>query len=109
MGLLFLVVGYVLLSGRRNLRIRGADHLSLPEKSWPPISLIVPATGSDPAMAASIRSLVSQDYPAFELIFVTRCMEDPASAIIRQEIRSRPFARHVCGGRAAACGQKNHN
>ncbi|MFZ0930136.1 MAG: glycosyltransferase [Syntrophobacteraceae bacterium] len=109
MGSMFLGVALFVLSGRWNLRTRGADHLSLPEKSWPPISVIVPATGSDPAMAAAIRALVSQDYPAFELLFVTRGMDDPAAAVISREIRDYPFARHACGGRAAACGQKNHN
>ncbi len=109
MGLQLLAVAYIVLCGRRILRKYGPDHQSLPEESWPPISVIVPATGSDPAMASSIRSLVNQDYPAFELLFVTRCMDDPAADIIRQEIRGHAFARHVCSGMAIACGQKNHN
>ena len=109
MGLMLLGVVCFVLSGRRNLRIRGADYLSLPETSWPPISVIVAATGSDPAMADAIRTIVSQDYPAFELLFVTRGMDDPAAAVIRREIEGHQFAKHVCSGKAAACGQKNHN
>ena len=109
MGLLLLGIAYLAVSGRRNLRICGPDHSDIPVSSWPPISVIVPVTGSDSTMRSSIRALVSQDYPVFELLFVTSCMDDPATAVIRQEITGYPFARHVCGGKAVACSRKNQN
>jgi cellulose synthase/poly-beta-1,6-N-acetylglucosamine synthase-like glycosyltransferase len=109
MGLLLLGIAYLAVSGRRNLRVLGLDHPDIPANSWPPISVIVPATGSDPAMISSIRALLCQNYPAFELLFVTSCMDDPATAVIRLEITGHPFAKHVCSGKATACSQKNHN
>ncbi|MHC1745073.1 MAG: glycosyltransferase [Syntrophobacteraceae bacterium] len=71
--------------------------------------MIVPAAGSDPSMAASLRSILSQTYPSFEVLLVTRDLEDPAASLIRKEIHGFSFARHLCSGKATACGQKNFN
>lgn len=108
-GLLLLVGACLVLFGKKILRVDGVDCDSLEAETWPALTVIVPATGPDPCMSGSIRSILNQDYPAFELLLVTRDMEDPAASIIRKEIPGYPFARHIFSGKAVACGQKNHN
>ncbi len=73
------------------------------------VRCIVPAAGAGRYLAASIRSLLGQDYPDYEIVFVTDSLRDPASAIIRNEIARAPHARLVHSGRASKCAQKNHN
>lgn len=97
------------LLGRRGVRADTKDSRAGEPTSWPMVSVIVPATGTDPGMAASLRSILSQHYPAFEVILVTRDHEDPAASLIHEVIDGCPFARHLCSGRATACGQKNFN
>lgn len=80
-----------------------------PSLPWPRVSMIVPADGFHPAAGAGLASLVAQDYPAFELIFVTATRDAPNVPFIREAIETRGTARHVVSGPAARCGQKNHN
>ncbi len=97
------------LLGRKSPRADRTGSGGAVEAAWPKVSVIVPATGADPGMGASLRSLLSQWYPSFEVILVTRDMEDPAASLILEAIDGCPFARHLCSGRATECGQKNFN
>jgi ceramide glucosyltransferase len=108
-GLLLLVGSGLALVAKKSLRADGVDCDSPESEIWPPVTVIVPATGADAGIASSLRSILNQDYPAFELLLVTRDTEDPAASIIRKEIQDYPFARHICSGKASACGQKNFN
>jgi cellulose synthase/poly-beta-1,6-N-acetylglucosamine synthase-like glycosyltransferase len=60
-------------------------------------------------MKVCLKSLLDQDYPNYETFFVTRDMEDPASATIQELLSDGKNARHIISGPAIGCGQKNHN
>jgi ceramide glucosyltransferase len=79
----------------------------------PYASVIAPVRGLDQGFSDNVRALFEQDYPAYELIFVTDRGDDPSLAIIeearaefaRREVRSRVLV----AGRATESGQKVHN
>lgn len=101
-------VGMVIFVGGRSITGNyGSDHPD-PE-TWPLVSVIVPATGTDANMAACFRALLAQDYPEFQVISVTQTPDDPANAIIKPIIHGHPRSRHVQAGLTAGCSQKNHN
>ncbi|MCE5336355.1 MAG: glycosyltransferase [Desulfobacteraceae bacterium] len=89
-------------------RLRGRPQTARPAKSGK-VRCIVPASGAGECLAPCIRSLLRQDYPEYEIVFVTRDAEDPAAAVIRDEIAQAPRAKLVHSGRATVCGQKNHS
>jgi hypothetical protein len=60
-------------------------------------------------MDAALRSLLEQDYPNYEVVFVTAETEDPAAPHLEALAEEFSHARHVTAGRATHCGQKNHN
>lgn len=75
----------------------------------PRAAMIVPATGNSSGQRRCLQTLLEQDYPNHEVVFVTKDEADPATAMIRDLIKDRAHARHVLAGPAATCGQKNHN
>ncbi|MBN1664325.1 MAG: glycosyltransferase family 2 protein [Deltaproteobacteria bacterium] len=99
--------GYAVKSYGR-ARSLSAPSPEVPEKS-PRVAMIIPAAGKHGAMKTSLESLLRQDYPNFEVIFVTRDADDPASAVIRELVARKKNARHILSGPATQCGQKNHN
>src|SRR5213593_492420 len=48
----------------------------------PPTTVVVPCRGVDPELKDNVMALFSQDYPSFELIFVSDRADDPAFAVI---------------------------
>ncbi len=99
--------------------LRGGRLLLRPgdfEPAWPALperppraGMIVPAAGARPDMEPALRSLLTQDYPDYEVVFVTAEENDPAVPLLRRLTEEDPRARHVVAGRAGRCGQKNHN
>jgi cellulose synthase/poly-beta-1,6-N-acetylglucosamine synthase-like glycosyltransferase len=82
--------------------------------AWPRVSVIVPVTGTTQGMASCLMSVLLQDYPSHEVVFVTRGHDEEAVTLIRGLIQERGIrgyspCRHVVSGDATACGQKNHN
>jgi ceramide glucosyltransferase len=75
----------------------------------PRAAIIVPLTGNSPEMKACLKSLLTQDYPNFETILVTRDLEDPATPLVRDLLAGHRQARHLLSGPATTCSQKNHN
>ena len=75
----------------------------------PAVSMIVPVTGNAEGMIEALQSLVRQDYPNLEVLFVTRDAKDPAMELVRMVQAEVPDIRHVTAGKAEGCGQKNHN
>ncbi|MDT4897978.1 MAG: hypothetical protein QOH25_3055 [Acidobacteriota bacterium] len=81
----------------------------------PYASVIAPCRGLDQGLRENLSALFLQNYPAYEIIFVTGEANDPALAVI-EDLR-REFAsagnvvasRVVVAGEAAGCGQKVHN
>jgi len=109
MVLMLLVFAGLLLVGGRGLA-RGESGLR-PDNpdSWPPVALLVPVAGAAPDLAANLISLLSQDYPDYQVIFITKEMEDPATPVIAALIPEYPRSRLILSGPAVSCGQKNQN
>jgi len=91
---------------------RGPGGSSPESDGWPAyprVALIVPVTGNSPEMQAALESLLTQPYPNYETILVTRDLEDPATSLVRGLLCRHPHGRHIVSGPAAGCSQKNRN
>ncbi|HEX8719999.1 MAG TPA: glycosyltransferase family 2 protein [Pyrinomonadaceae bacterium] len=80
----------------------------------PQASVFVPCRGLDPGLRWNLSALFRQHYPAYELLFVSDRVDDPAFELARRladefEGESVARARFVVAGRAADTGQKVHN
>ncbi|MCF8062920.1 MAG: hypothetical protein K9M82_10425, partial [Deltaproteobacteria bacterium] len=91
--ILFILMGVCLLAAGCLAAIGGAAirrDPSIPDEDpaafWPDVGMVVPAAGAGPELPRVLASLLSQDYPPFELVFVTRDMEDPATPVIAEAI-----------------------
>jgi ceramide glucosyltransferase len=56
----------------------------------PPLSVIVPVKGADPAIAANLAALFRQDYPAYEVVLAVAEANDPAIPLLRRLISDHP-------------------
>lgn len=80
----------------------------------PCASVLAPCRGLEEGMRENLAALCNQDYPAYEIIFITDSADDPSLGLIKETIHSasgRPGvrARVVIAGEAVKCGQKVHN
>jgi len=110
--LLLVLLGHGRRHVRRSFPGRGLEGLSPAAGIWPAyprVALLVPLTGNSPEMAAALESLLSQNYPNYETVLVTRDLEDPATPLVRSLLARHPHSRHLVSGPAADCSQKNHN
>jgi cellulose synthase/poly-beta-1,6-N-acetylglucosamine synthase-like glycosyltransferase len=81
----------------------------------PFVNVFAPCRGLDQGLVENIQAILGQDYPAFEVIFVSDQPNDAAIAVI-ERLRSeqsadgnRCSARVVIAGPASDSGQKVHN
>jgi len=99
-----------LLSGIRYATyVRRETSRAIPD-FHPFVSVIAPGRGLEPGLAENVRTLLTQDYPAYEVLFVFDREDDPALKVI--EDLSRGFSRisrTIIAGPATDCGQKVHN
>jgi len=77
-------------------------------------TVFVPCRGVDDGLKENIDAIFAQDYPAFEIVFVSDAADEPAFAIIEEARRSfhgtsGPTVRFVVSGEATDSGQKVHN
>jgi ceramide glucosyltransferase len=77
-------------------------------------SIIAPCRGLDQGLRDNLSALFRQDYPAYEIIFVTDNADDPSSKLIREVEGSEATAtriptRMIVAGDATDRGQKVHN
>lgn len=77
-------------------------------------TIFVPCRGVDDGLRENVSSIMTQDYPAFEIVFVSDSADDPAFEIIEQARRDferepGPAIRFVVSGQATDRGQKVHN
>lgn len=77
-------------------------------------TVFVPCRGVDDGLKENINAIFAQDYPTFEIIFVTDRADDPALIVIDEARRSftgdsGPTMRLVTSGPAIDSGQKVHN
>ncbi len=87
---------------------RSKQALRTPPGGWPAVALIVPVKGSEPGLAANLRSLHSQDYPDLELTVCFADASDPAVAVARAVLG--PECRFVEAGEPPPdIGEKIHN
>jgi cellulose synthase/poly-beta-1,6-N-acetylglucosamine synthase-like glycosyltransferase len=80
----------------------------------PHASVFVPCRGMDQGLRLNLLALFRQHYPAYELVFVSDSVDDPALEIARQlaqELEGESVARtrFVVAGPATESGQKVHN
>lgn len=87
-------------------------------RNYPPftpfVTVIVPLRGLDDGLYENITAIFSQDYPAYEVIFVSDDENDIAWAIVEKarldfKDTSGPTMRTVIAGPAVDRGQKVHN
>src|SRR5205085_6190804 len=80
----------------------------------PYASIIAPCRGLDQGLRENLAALFRQNYPAYEIIFVTDSEYDPALAVIEELRRKFSATAHVAtqvifAGEAIESGQKVHN
>jgi ceramide glucosyltransferase len=103
-----------LRSGVRFVRYLQAESAKNYPDFTPFATVFVPCRGLDEGLKENIHAIFGQQYPAFEIVFVTDRADDPALAIIREARRSftgesGPTMRFVISGPATDSGQKVHN
>jgi cellulose synthase/poly-beta-1,6-N-acetylglucosamine synthase-like glycosyltransferase len=109
---LVIIQGLVALwEGVRFLKFVRQSLAHTPTDYTPKVAVIAPCKGLDPGFRENIRSLLGQDYPDYEITFVTESKTDPAYGQIQRILQeeSFPHATLIVAGRASACGQKVHN
>ncbi len=80
----------------------------------PYLSIFAPCRGLEDDLKENLVALFQQDYPAYEIIFISDSPDDPSLGLIRQLIEaqdqtSRVSTKIIVAGPAADCGQKVHN
>ncbi|MDQ2977273.1 MAG: glycosyltransferase [Acidobacteriota bacterium] len=85
----------------------------LPEFT-PFVSVIAPCRGLENGLRENLAALFAQNFPAYEIIFVTDSADDRALGVIQKLIsaeapRGRVSSRIVISGSAIDSGQKVHN
>lgn len=58
----------------------------------PPVSILKPLRGEDPALAANLRTFLCQDYRRFQIVFGVAEANDPAVAVVRRMMDEFPAA-----------------
>src|SRR5258707_12438619 len=86
----------VCLGGARSFR--PDSRKPLPQFA-PPVSILKPLRGVDPAMYESFRSHCLQDYPEYEIIFGVAEADDPAVQAVDRLAKEFP----ACGIRLVQC------
>lgn len=103
-----------LRSGLRFVSYLQAESANTPADFTPFASVIMPLRGVDQGLSENVVAIFTQDYPAFEIIFVVDRNDDPAVPIVENARRSftaeaGPAMQIVVAGAAAGRGQKVHN
>ena len=76
----------------------------------PRVALFCPVKGSEPGLEQNLSTLVSFDYPNYEIFFAMASNEDPARKIIeRISAASKRKTHIVIAGRPVDCGEKVNN
>lgn len=76
----------------------------------PRATVFVPCKGVDAGFAADVQALLEQDYPSYEVIFVTGSGDDPAHGYLERLVERYPGrARLTVAGPAEGRSQKVHN
>ncbi len=109
-----IVLGVLSLRGGFSFvrHLREQSFTKLPDYT-PFVSIIAPSRGLDDGLNANFQALLNQDYPTYEIVFVTDRPDDSSLQIIEEIVRAGGRkgvnARVVIAGEATDCGQKVHN
>jgi ceramide glucosyltransferase len=96
-----------LLNGiRYGAYVRRETSRALPEFT-PFVSVIVPGRGLEPGLHENLQTLLEQNYPRYEVLFVFDRGDDPAIQVVGHG--SSRIARTIIAGPATDSGQKVHN
>ncbi len=108
----FLVVGVIpwLLALRFARYVRRERKLVCPDFT-PRLTVILPCKGTDPGFEQNMRSVLEQDYPNFEVLFVVAEREDPARPALERLIAEAggADARLLVAGIGEGRSQKLNN
>ena len=112
-----IVIWLGILSLRGGIRFAAfvRSEVSKPLADFTPhVSVFAPCRGLDPGLRQNLAALFQQDYPAYEIVFVSDRVEDPALGLIRelveaQDKTSRISTKIIIAGPATDSGQKVHN
>ncbi|PKL74899.1 MAG: hypothetical protein CVV27_18135, partial [Candidatus Melainabacteria bacterium HGW-Melainabacteria-1] len=103
--------GLKMISHARKELARTRD-LGVPQpwKAWPKVALMVPCKDVDPDLEENLRMLLQQDYPHFEIVFMTLDAHDPCYPYLERMVaESKVPARIVFGGFSKQRCQKLDN
>ena len=112
-----IVICLGILSLRSGFRFAAYVRRELARKTpdySPFVSVIAPCRGLDEGLRENLTALFHQDYPAYEIVFVTDNADDPSLGVIDKTIQQATVkqeitTRSVIAGEAVDCGQKVHN
>lgn len=79
---------YCLLAAIAAIRYRSVRPPAL--AAFPPISVLKPLSGVDDGLEQNLRTVFTQDYPNFEILFAVRQPTDPAVPIVERLCREFP-------------------
>src|ERR1051325_7977594 len=88
------------------------QDLNSPASDFTPfVSVFAPFRGLDEGIEQSLMTLFQQDYPQYEIIFVTDRDDDPSVTVVRKLSDTHPeiASKLIIAGPASASGQKVHN
>jgi ceramide glucosyltransferase len=71
---------------------------------YPPAALILPCKGLDPGFADNIHSLLAQDYPDLEFLFVVATTDDPAYGALTEILRGLAAKRPSVKAKVSVSG-----
>ncbi|HEX9544198.1 MAG TPA: glycosyltransferase family 2 protein [Pyrinomonadaceae bacterium] len=112
-----IIIWLGILSLRGGLRfaayVRSEASKSLADFT-PNVSVLAPCRGLEGGLEENINALFRQDYPAYEIIFVSDHANDPALGLIKKLINdqshtNRVSTKIIIAGAATDSGQKVHN
>lgn len=73
---------YVVAVGQFSFLLRRRTSIPPVEHNWPKTAILLPLRGADPHLAETIRRLLRQDYPDYELRVIVDSASDPALAVV---------------------------
>lgn len=113
--IIVVMLGIASLRGGFNFLKYVRKGVSLPPSTFTPfVTVIAPCRGLDQGLKENLMSLFMQDYPPYEIIFVTDSANDPSMRLINEirlecQEQIHVKSRIVIAGEASDSGQKVHN
>jgi ceramide glucosyltransferase len=102
-----------LLDGYKFLRLVQSSRQASPGSYFPSAAVIIPCKGIDTDLQANLASFLSQDYPAYQVVFVVADESDPAWRLISDHLACRaegnPRGLLLVAGYAEDRGEKVNN